>query len=342
MQSRTPPSTAIAARKRARRAHQRFEFGRRLPFVALFKAHAEQRGSGVEQTAGARRCRHDEAIAQEAGELGRRGNAGEFLRRLVEPPERMQRGKAHPPGAARGAIAARQREWCEATESPPRCAADQHDFAAPGRAVVAMSVPIERDAEDWSGHAVLGRDRRDMRGVMLDAHHRQSRLLGPARRMEIGMQVAGDCLRLDIENVEKMADRLGMEADRRRIVEAADMLGDEGLAPARHRDGRLEMRADREHARPVAAEIDRLRHEAARAPQERRRAVEDGHNRIVGASHNRAVMRDDEVGDACKLCLRLVVADDERLAAGIGAGRDQHEIVGRMPGGWSIGDPAAT
>ena len=110
------------------------------------------------------------------------------------------------------------------------------------------------------------------------------------------------------------------------------MLRDEGLAPARHRNGRFQMRADREHARPVSAEIDRLRHEAARAPQEGRRAVEDGHYRIVGAGHDRAVMRDDEVGDACKLFLRLVVADDERLAAGIGAGRDQREIVGRVPG----------
>ncbi len=244
----------------------------------------------------------------------------------------MQRGHPHAPRAARRAVAARQRQRREMPEPPPRGGVDQHDLAAPGRAVVAMPVPVEGYAEQRSSHAVLGGDRRDMRRMMLDLHHRPAGLLGPARGMEVGMQVAGDRLRFDIKDLEEVADRLGMEAHRRCVVEAADMLGDEGFAPARHRDGRFQVRADGKHVRPVAAEIDRLRHEAARASQEGRRAVDDRHHRIVGAGHDRAVVRDDEVGDPGEFLMRLVVADDERLAARIGARRHQHESVGSMPG----------
>ena len=60
----------------------------------------------------------------------------------------------------------------------------------------------------------------------------------------------------------------------------------------------LRCAAEREHAGPVGAKIDRLGHEAARAPQEGRRAVDHRQHAVVGARDDGAVMADDEIGDA--------------------------------------------
>ena len=97
-----------------------------------------------------------------------------------------------------------------------------------------------------------------------------------------------------------MPDRLVSEADRLPVVEVADVLGEEGLAAAGDGDRVLEIGAGRDHARAVLAEIDRVGNEAARAPEIGRRADDDAHDRIVGPDHDRAPVRDDEVGDAPK------------------------------------------
>ena len=105
------------------------------------------------------------------------------------------------------------------------------------------------------------------------------------------------------------------------------MLADKGLAPARKRERRLQMAAAGEHAGAVGAEVDRLGNEAARAAQKGRRAVDDLHHAVVGAHDDVAVMGHDQIGDARQLVARFVVVGDQRLAAGIGAGRDQREIA---------------
>ena len=97
------------------------------------------------------------------------------------------------------------------------------------------------------------------------------------------MQVAGGEFRLDRQDRAEMRDRLVAEADRLAVVEIADMLRHERLAPARERHGVLQVGAGGEHARAVDAEVDRLGDEAARAAQIGGRAVEDAHHQIVGA-----------------------------------------------------------
>ena len=91
--------------------------------------------------------------------------------------------------------------------------------------------------------------------------------------------ISGSIARIALQ----MRDRLVAEADRLAVVEVADILRHERLAPARQRDRVLEIGAGGEHARAVGAEVDRLGDEAARAAHEGRRAVEDAHHRIVGA-----------------------------------------------------------
>ena len=133
-----------------------------------------------------------------------------------------------------------------------------------------------------------------------------------------------------------------MERDRRAIRQPADMRGDEGFPSARHRHRRLQMRAERQHVGTVATKFDRLRHEAARAPQKGRSAVDHRHHAIVGAGEDRPIMADDEIGDSLEFFARLVIVDDQRLAARIGARRDEREVLRRIaPGAILSGLPAA-
>ena len=140
------------------------------------------------------------------------------------------------------------------------------------------------------------------------------------------MQVAGDRFRPHVEQAQQMRGAFLVEAEGLGVGEVADMLADKSLAPAREGQRRLEMAAAGEHARAVGAEVDRLGHKAARPAQKGRCAVDDLHHAVVGAHHNVAVMGDDQVGDAGEPRQRLVIADDQRLAARIGAGGDQREI----------------
>ena len=98
------------------------------------------------------------------------------------------------------------------------------------------------------------------------------------------------------------------------------MLADKSFAPAGKSQGRLEMAAAGEHAGAVVAEVDRFGHEAARAAQKGRGAIDDLHHAVVGAHDDVAVMGDDQVGDRRELLLRFLhFVGDQRRAAGIGA-----------------------
>ncbi len=127
----------------------------------------------------------------------------------------------------------------------------------------------------------------------------------------------------------QMPDGLVAETDGFAVVEIADVLRDESLAAARDRDRILQIGAGGDDARPVGAEVDRVRNEAARAPQIGRRAVDNSSHRIVGPDDDRPPMGHDQVGDALKPPLGVLVGRDQRLAAGIGAGRHERE-VGRL------------
>ena len=140
--------------------------------------------------------------------------AGVGMPRTAAPPRRRgraacstatpirhgSRAARSPPGSASGS------RW--PARSPCRAPSTTMQFAAPGAAVVAEPVPVEREAEHRAGQAVLGRDRRDVGGVMLHADHRRPRSRRSAGRKEIGMQVAGDGIGPNVEDATQMPDRL--------------------------------------------------------------------------------------------------------------------------------------
>ena len=82
----------------------------------------------------------------------------------------------------------------------PLGAINAQQFAAPGLAIGAVAMAVERDADDGADRAVFGRDRRDMRDMVLYAHERQTGLLRIARRQIVGVHVAGDSFWRDEED----------------------------------------------------------------------------------------------------------------------------------------------
>src|SRR4249919_1688037 len=74
----------------------------------------------------------------------------------------------HPPGLARHGVAAGHRQGRKMAEAAEDRAVDRQQLAAPGGAVVAEADAVEREAEQRTVDAMLGRDRGDVRVVMLD------------------------------------------------------------------------------------------------------------------------------------------------------------------------------
>ena len=148
------------------------------------------------------------------------------------------------------------------------------------------------------------------------------------------MQVADNGFRCDVQDVEEMARHLFVKADCCGIVEIAEMLRDEGLAPARDSHRRFQMRAHGKDGGTILAEIDRRWHEAARTAKKGRSAIDDRHDRIIGTSHDRPIMADDQISDAGEPLRRIIVIDHQWLAARIGAGRDQSRWLRQAPPGW--------
>ena len=156
------------------------------------------------------------------------------------------------------------------------------------------------------------------------------------------MKIAGDDLRLDVEHAT---------ADARIVSSRKRMVSRSSRSPIC-----CETKASRprvtvtvvlrspprgEHARAVGAEVDRLGHEAARAPQKGRSAVD--RSRITRSSARTTISRSwvtIRSAMPAEFSARLVVVDDQRLAAGIGAGRDEREIGRRVAPG-AIPAPAA-
>ena len=65
----------------------------------------------------------------------------------------------------------------------------QHQFAAPGTAVVAEAMPVERKTQERTVVAQLRRYRSHMRGVVLNTHDWQVEFLGHLAGAIIGMKV---------------------------------------------------------------------------------------------------------------------------------------------------------
>lgn len=226
------------------------------------------------------------------------------------------------------------------TEAFAGAAVHQQQFATPRLAIIAQADAVQRQADGGPVRAVLGQHRSDV-GVMVlhgDGGHgpfrRQFRPV--ARAEEFRMQVVGDEPRLDVQHLPQMGHRLDHRLTGGGVVEIAHMLGNEGFVTAGQAHGVLEVAAQRQHRRTAAGELDGTRYVTPSTTNELLRWVIGGfgsHHRIITAHQDLAVVKEEGIGDAGEALQRHMVSDDQRLAAGVGAGHHQHQRLRlREPG----------
>ncbi len=213
---------------------------------------------------------------------------------------------------------------------PPVATVETDQFTAPVFAIGTDAMTIDREAQHRTTDPMFAHDRSDMGDVMLHRDDRQINVLRQPRTAIIRVEIGNDRLGPDVEKPRQMVDRLAIEAHRFDGTEIADMLRDEGLATARQRDGGLQVRAQCQNGGAIGAEVDRIGHEAARAPEHRRTSGDHLRHAVVSPDEDRPVMRDDEIGDAAQSTAGILIIDDERFAAGVGRRRDEDMRVRRV------------
>ena len=147
----------------------------------------------------------------------------------------------------------------------------------------------------------------------------RERVLG---RQVLRMQVVGDDLRLEPE--ELLVDRdAGLEVlQRLEVLEVADVLAQEGVGVAREAEGVLELGAAGEHLRERPRQGHRERGVAARPAHQPRPPAAHQRDGVVVARGDLAVVHQVRVGDR-RQPVDLLPALDDRLLGEVAAGHDQ-------------------
>ena len=260
---------------------------------------------------------------------------------LSAAPQCEERRSGHAPGLARCLVAAGHRQFAQMAEACEAFVVHLQQFSAPGAFIGAHADAVERQAEQPPRCAMLRRHGGDMRVVVLYGDGLQAAAAcevgGEARAVEIRMQIVGDDFRRDLQQLHHALRGFLQSAAGRRVVEVADMLGEEGFVAARQADGVLEEAADGEDGGAGARELDGLRREAAGAADElcacplshslspRGEGMGRANDAVVDTSHDFAVVDQVCVGDALQSFQRFVVVARDRLAARVGAGHDQSQ-----------------
>jgi hypothetical protein len=128
-------------------------------------------------------------------------------------------------------------------------AVGEEEFAAPRPAILAITVPIEGDAENLSSRRdpVLKQYSEHVGVMMLDLEMGKAEFFGVARRPEMGMEVGNDDLGPDIEQALEVGDRLFEIPEVPVLIEVAQELAGDDEAVLIERNCILELSAEREN-----------------------------------------------------------------------------------------------
>lgn len=131
-----------------------------------------------------------------------------------------------------------------------------------------------------------------------------------------------------------MGDASAECGQRIEIFQVADMVADEGPAPAGEAKRVLLVAADGEQRhRAVERQGDRLRCVATGAAQQHGDASNNASHRVVAARLDGPIVGEDGVGDRRKADADVVVDEGDRLIAHVAAGEHQgHSSIGRAGG----------
>ena len=209
---------------------------------------------------------------------------------------------------------------------------------------------------------MFGGHRSEVGVVMLDGDGRQvvrsREAMRGTGRMEIGMAVVGDDLRLDAGQRPHALDRFIEEGAGRGVVEVAEVGREERFIAPRHANRVFVPATESDDGGAGARQTDGGRRVTPPAPDKNRRSrrmsrrpvrvrvrvrvcvcvgvggksVAADH-RIVRPRDDGAVVPEHGVGDAGESVDGGAVVDDQRLAVRVGAGHHQHQV------GWCRVDP---
>ncbi len=236
----------------------------------------------------------------------------------------MEQAERHAQRLAGRRVAAGHGQVAEVAGAAEASGIAEQEFPPPDPTVGAVADAVEDHPDRLLFHAVFGQAGGQVGVVVL---HRQPRQIatrfGVAGRGVVGMEIVGDQLRGDAEDLLQVVDGSGEGILDLGVLQIADVLAQISAIALGEADGVLQLGAEGQHLRLRPGEEDAPRHVAPGATQQQRLTGHDPGDRIVAAGVDRAVVTEDGVGDAGQTFPRFVVAVGDRFVAAVGAGHHQ-------------------
>ena len=150
-------------------------------------------------------------------------------------------------GAARldhGPLAAGQPKCPEVGRPLESARRDPKELSAPDGVVESVPGPVPGDSRDRAADPVLGHAGEHVGIVVLHAHHGQAAGLCVPRRDVIRVEIAGDCLGLQVVERREVSHHSPEGAERLGGLQVPYVLAEKDIMACRHGYHILEMRAD--------------------------------------------------------------------------------------------------
>ena len=223
----------------------------------------------------------------------------------------------------------RRADRSECRRAPKRrCRRDQN-LAAPDRPVRCRSRFRRRRCRSQGREAVLSHRARHVRVVVLDWNLRRLRAATRVRRRHVvRVQVVGDDARAELEEPLHALDGLGVRVEGLEIFEIADMRAEpRARCPCARQNVFLSSAPQPSTGRSTGAwQRNRPGNVAARSPQHRGMIRDDGHDRVVAARLDFAVVHHEQIRNRRRdarsaSASSVAIGSSDRLADVITSGR---------------------
>jgi hypothetical protein len=146
---------------------------------------------------------------------------------------------------------------------------------------------------------------------------------GIAGRQVIGVQVAGNDLRLHPEQALEVGNALLVRGERFVVLQVADVVAEEGVLAARQAEGILELGSGSQQGRQGEGQAERVGGVAARPADRIQTASCQAGDRVVHPHVDRPVVQQEGICQAGQTLAGLLVAIGDGLFAQVSAGHDQ-------------------
>ena len=250
-------------------------------------------------------------------------------RKILVPryPGASQVGECHPAGVVYGRVSTWESYRCQVGGTLEAVVVGDEDLTSPNGAVGPVSGAVERESDHAVGDAVLGHHRCDVRMVMLHLDNRSSVALRPRRRQIPRVEIGGDRLRFNPEQVSEVAHGVVESGERLEVLHVPDVLAHESVPAGGEAERRLQFATGCEDGRNLEGKRNRERCIAAGPADRVFGAVEDPHHRVVTRDADIAIVEHEGVGNPVESIESLCVVGDDGFLGQIA--RRHHPDVAR-------------